>query len=54
MQEGMDTKCISPEHVNFAKSDVVFSSVIDNSDQSNFSGAGKHCYDNLIFKISIS
>lgn len=53
MQEGTATNFISLEHVNFDKSDVVFSSVNDNSEQSNFSGEGKDCYDNLILKISV-
>lgn len=53
MQEGMVTNFISLEHVNFATSDVVFFSVSVNSDQSNFGGEGKDCYDSLIFKISV-
>lgn len=53
VQEGMATNFISLEHVNFAKSDVCFFSVSGNSDQSNFGGERKDCYENLIFKISV-
>lgn len=49
----MATNFISLEHMNFAKSDVCFFSLSGNSDQSNFGGERKDCYENLIFKISV-